>query len=125
MWTLQRMLAEESKTKHAMMSSKFSDSGRGSGSSRSSGPFKMFDRFPSLRSAARHKPYSLKMNPVNLGISGNNSLSNQNHLNFQGCRDHLGSRVQRAVSHELHVYRHAFRKSERLKCVLLKITAIL
>ena len=70
MWTLQRMLAEESKTKHAMMSSKFSDSGRGSGSSRSSGPFKMFDRFPSLRSAARHKPYSLKMAPVNLGISG-------------------------------------------------------
>ena len=59
-------------------------------------------------------------------ISGNDSLSNQNNLNlFQDCRDHLGYLVQRAVSHELHVYRHAFRKSERLECVLLKITAIL
>lgn len=30
-------------------------------------------------------------------------------------RDHLAYPVQRAAFHELHVYRHVFRKSERQK----------
>jgi len=85
MWTLQRALAQESKEKHAMILSSKSDSGRGSWGS---GPFRVFDRFPSLRGAAlprRPKPHYQNQAPLDLGISVNDS-----HAGLLGGMDNTG-----------------------------------
>merc|ERR1719481_956978 len=61
------------------------DSGRGSWGS---GPFRVFDRFPSLRGAAlprRPKPHYQKQAPMDLGISVNDS-----HAGLLGGLDNTG-----------------------------------
>jgi len=85
-WTLQRALAKESKEKHdSMILGNRADSGRGSWGS---GPFRVFDRFPSLRGAAlprRPKPHYQKQAPMDLGISVNDS-----HAGLLGGLDNTG-----------------------------------
>ena len=78
-WTLQRVLAEESRQKHEAMAKELRDSGRGSLNSKRLGAFKLLDKFPSLRGSLTGRPKkkrpkvkipSQTLEPVNLGMSG-------------------------------------------------------